>query len=63
MLTTGKALATAKKLIRKNSVCCLKNEAFFSHSERIDRFEPSPPVRYHALLKDLSSQLYEKRTF
>ena len=29
--TTPNLLATAKQLIRKNSVCCLKNEVIFFH--------------------------------
>ena len=42
-LKTAKLLPTAKQLIRKNSVCCLKNMANFSQSEHTDRFDlPSP---------------------
>ena len=33
MLKTEKPLATAKLLIRKNSICCLKNQGLFSQSE------------------------------
>ena len=29
--TTPNLLATAKQLIRKNSVCCLKNQVIFFH--------------------------------
>ena len=28
-LQTAKILASAKQLIRNNSICCLKNQAFF----------------------------------
>ena len=46
-LKLTKLLATAKQLIRKNSVCCLKNQKnqafFFSQSKRTDNFDlPSP---------------------
>ena len=39
-----KLLGTAKKLIRKNSIYCLKNQAIFFHRiERTDRLDsPSP---------------------
>ena len=33
MLKTEKPLATAKLLIRKNFICCLKNQEIFSQSE------------------------------
>ena len=43
-LKTVKLLATAKQLIRKNSICCLKNQAiFFSQSERTDRLDHPVP--------------------
>ena len=44
-----KLLATAKQLIRTNSICCLKNEAIF-HRASIDSFPP--PVCFHLLFKD-----------
>ena len=47
-----KLLATAKQLIRRNSICCLKNQAIFL-SEHSDRFDSSPPpVCFHLLFKD-----------
>ena len=33
-----KLFATAKQIIRKNSICCLKNQAIFQ-SEHRDRFD------------------------
>ena len=49
-----KLLATTKQLIRRNSICCLKNQAiFFSQGEHSDRRHPSPsPVHFHSLFKD-----------
>ena len=46
-----KVLATAKQLIRRNSICCLKNQAIFQseHSDRFDSFPP--PVCFHSLFK------------
>ena len=43
-------LATAKQLIRKNSLYSLKNQAK-SQSERTDK--PPPPGRFRLLFKDL----------
>ena len=43
-------LATAKQLIRKNSVCSLKNQAK-SQNERTDK--PPPPGRFRLIFKDL----------
>ena len=49
----SKHLATAKQLIRKNSVRCLKNQAIFSQSKRTDRFyHPGPTVHFCSLFKD-----------
>ena len=47
----NKLLATTKQLIRRNSICCLKNQAiFFRVSIEID---PSPPsVCFQSLFKD-----------
>ena len=36
-----KLSATAKQLIRRNSICCLKNHTIFSQSEHRDRHNPS----------------------
>ena len=45
---------TTKQLIRRNSICCLKNQAIFSQSENRDRLNPSPPpVCFHLLFQDL----------
>ena len=41
-----KLLATGKQLIRKNSVCCLKNQESFSQSERTDRIDPRSPCSF-----------------
>ena len=44
-----KLLATSKQLIRRNSICCLKNQAI-SFGDRLD---PSPPhVCFQSFFKD-----------
>ena len=44
---------TAKQLIRRNSICCLKNLSIFLQSKHRDRLDPSPPpVCFHSLFKD-----------
>ena len=46
-----KLLATAKQLITRNSIYCLKNQAIFQ-SEHRDRFDSFPPaVCFHSLFK------------
>ena len=58
--------ATTKQLFRRNSICCLKNQAIFSQSEHRNRLNPSPPlasrppVCFHLLFKDLSLSLHNK---
>ena len=53
-LKTTKLFATAKQLIRKNSVCCLKNQViFFSQSAQTDWLDhPLPLFCFCSLFKD-----------
>ena len=48
-----KLLATAKQLIRRNSICCLKNQGIF-HRVSIGFESSPPPVCFHSLFKDPS---------
>ena len=52
-LKTEKLLANPKQVIRKNSVCCLKNQEFFSQRECTDSLDLPPPVCFGSLSKDL----------
>ena len=47
-LKTVTLLATAKQLIKKKSICCLKNQAIF-FTERLD---PQPPYFFVLFFKD-----------
>ena len=46
-------LGTDKKLTRRNSICCLKNQTIF-FTERTDRkaWPPRPPVPFRSLFED-----------
>ena len=47
-----KLLATTKQFIRRNSFCCLKNQAIFFHREHRDRLDSSPPsIHFHLFFK------------
>ena len=55
-----KLLATAKQLIRRNFICCLKSQVTF-HSGHRDSFDSSPPpVSFHSLFKVPLSPLHKK---
>ena len=61
-LKTAKLLATAKQLIRKNSVCCLKNQATLFHRASMQiGLTPSPLFVFIHFFNDLSP-LHDKRT-
>ena len=53
-----KLLATAKQLIRRNSICCLKNQAIF-HRVSIEMFERglTPPLPLFVFIRSLRSPL------
>ena len=52
-LKAEKLLATAKQLIRKNSICCLKNQANFFHRVNVQiGLAPSPLFVFRSLFKD-----------
>ena len=58
-----KLSATTKQLIRRNSICCLKNQAIFFHrvSIEIGLAPPLPsPVCFHSLFKDFLFPLHYK---
>ena len=47
-------MSTAKLLIKRNSMCCLKTQIFFSQSEHRDRLDPCRPlVGFRSLFKSL----------
>ena len=70
-LKTEKLLATAKQLIRKNSICCFKYQAIFLQSERAVRLQPrpQPPLPLFAFVHFLLTPppppclLHDGRTF
>ena len=56
-----KPLATPKHLIRRNSICCLKNQTIFNRvSIEISLTSPLPRIGFHSLFKDPSSPLHNK---
>ena len=63
-LKTEKFSGTPNQLVRKNSICCLKNDGFFfSQSKCIDRFDPLFPIGFCLLFKDPLPSLHHKHTF
>ena len=60
---TLKLLVTAKQLIRKNSICCLKNQAIFSQSERAHRLDNPLPLFVFVHLLRAPYPLHSNCTF
>ena len=63
-LKTEKFSGTPNQLVRKNSICCLKNDGFFfSQSKCTDSLDPLFPIGFCLLFKDPLPSLHHKNTF